>query len=620
MLKARNKPKSITTAMHAAQHTTLGVATPLLQAGAGNAASNTAALLAAIALNGRVRIDQVGEIYINNTLWLDNNQDIQAGPATWLRLAAGTNKKLVALKPESEAAASISISWSSGLQATVTWTGHGRAAGDAIVVQGANEADWNDVFRVLAAPDANTLTIGLREFVTAGPTGTLTARRCVRNLFVRLNLDYDYPANPSAPASTDRHCMSAAFVADSEIHVVAKNGYKYGLLVCGALNVRGSINGTGVSDIIKVYGPSTDVHFQVSGVSKDDSATFQALEAPAFLAYMPAAGPIRSCTYRDIEVNGTGGSASGAVVIYADPTYETDNIVIDGGSAMSRLRAGLSIKYGDTYSTGNLKKISARNLRLGPLATNYCISFSASMDVLHIRDVVLVPGDDVSQLVRQESTSTVRVVIFENVVFNEPLWPSAAGSVYMVNLNGAANTAIFKNCSIRGRSSQARFLTVGTNGVRSVIFDGCDIENMSQLMIHNNAAVAPRIVLTNGTRLKNVTTGIDCRGNATVILENCEFDTVPNGVVRPTTNAITVDVHERGCVFTSASAITCVAPAQAVPRSLTLPVDIGATGIIKAAGALAYNTGTGRGTVAQNRAVTCNGTSWVQVDTPTNTF
>ena len=91
-------------------------------------------------------------------------------------------------------------------------------------------------------------------------------------------------------------------------------------------------------------------------------------------------------------------------------------------------------------------------------------------------------------------------------------------------------------------------------------------------------------------------------------------------MVRPNTNAITVEVHERACTFTSASAITCVAPGQALPKSLTLPVDIGATGIIKSAGGLAYNTGTGRGTVAQNRAVTCNGTNWVQVDTPANVF
>lgn len=54
--------------------------------------------------------------------------------------------------------------------------------------------------------------------------------------------------------------------------------------------------------------------------------------------------------------------------------------------------------------------------------------------------------------------------------------------------------------------------------------------------------------------------------------------------------------------------------------TMTLPVDIGATGIIKSAGGLAYNTGAGRGTVAQNRAVTCNGTNWVQVDTPANVF
>jgi hypothetical protein len=592
----------------------------LLRAGVGNAAYNGAAIQAALNKGGAIYSPVPGLFYIDRTCLLDDSSDVYFGPATWLKAAPGTNKKLLAFKPETEAWSSVSVSWSSGLKATLTWSAHGRSAGDALVLQGANEPDWNDVYRVISVTDANTLVIGLREFVTTGPTGTITAKRCVRNVNVVANLDYDYASNPSAPASTDRHCMSAAFVADSEINVRVRNGYKYGLLVCGALNVRGSVHSDGVSDILKIYGPSSDVSMQVSGVSFDDCMSFQAKEPPAFIAYMPAFGPVRNCAVRDVDAYGASGTSSGGIVVYGDPDNELDNVLISGGSVNSRTRAGMAIKYGTGFSSGKIKKVSVEDIRLAPLATNYCFSVSASVDVLMLRRVVFLPDDDVTQLFRQESTSTIRLLIVEGVEFDEALWPSASTAAYMFNLNGVVNTVVFRNCSMRGRSSQARFLTVGTNGVRNIVFDGCDFENLSQLMIQNNAAVAPRISLINGTRLKSVTTGIDARGPCTVILDSSEFETITNGVVRPNTNAITVEVHERACTFTSASAITCVAPGQALPKSLTLPVDIGATGIIKSAGGLAYNTGTGRGTVAQNRAVTCNGTNWVQVDTPANVF
>lgn len=581
---------------------------------------NTAILSGALRGGGLVEILTPGTIYINDTLWIDDGCRLVTGPKTWLKLAPGTNKKLIAYRPEAESWAAVSVSWTAGNQATVTWTAHGRSAGDALVLQGANEPDWNDVYRVMSVTDANTLVIGLREFVTAGPTGTITAKRCVRNTNVVANLDYDYANNPSAPASTDRHCMSGAFVADSEINVRVRNGYKYGLLVCGALNVSGSVGSEGVSDILKIYGPSSDVSMQVSGVSFDDCLSLQAKEPPAFVAYMPAWGPVRNCAVRDVDTYGSSGTSSGGIVVYGDPDNELDNILVSGGSVNSRTRAGMAIKYGTGFSSGKIKKVTVEDIRLAPLATNYCFSVSANVDVLMLRRIVFLPDDDVTQLFRQESTSTIRLLIVEGVEFDESLWPSASTAAYAFNLNGIVNTVVFRNCSMRGRSSQARFLTVGTNGVRNIVFDGCDFENLSQLMIQNNAAVAPRISLINGTRLKSVTTGIDARGPCTVILDSSEFDTITNGVVRPNTNAITVEVHERACTFTGASAITCVAPGQAVPKSLTLPVDIGATGIIKSAGGLAYNTGAGRGTVAQNRAVTCNGTNWVQVDTPANVF
>jgi hypothetical protein len=53
-----------------------------------------------------------------------------------------------------------------------------------------------------------------------------------------------------------------------------------------------------------------------------------------------------------------------------------------------------------------------------------------------------------------------------------------------------------------------------------------------------------------------------------------------------------------------------------------ISTDVGGiTGLGKTtSGMYCFNSGAARGTLVQNRLVTCNGTNWVQVDTPANVF
>lgn len=61
--------------------------------------------------------------------------------------------------------------------ATLTFSGaHGYAVNDVIVISGANEAAWNDEFRVLTVADSTHLTFAIASGTTSPATGTLTAK------------------------------------------------------------------------------------------------------------------------------------------------------------------------------------------------------------------------------------------------------------------------------------------------------------------------------------------------------------------------------------------------------------------------------------------------------------
>ncbi len=590
------------------------------------ATANTAAIRAAVAA-GSCRVMGPGTVFINDTIWLDNGQALETGPGVTLKLAPASNKLMVGTAPLQESATTVTVTWTNGITASIAWTAHGRAVGDVVALQGANEVQWNTMYRVASVTDANNFVVTLAEFMTAAPTGTITAKRCVRNIKAVVSLDYDYANNPSAAAGVNRHACVIAFAADilaENLRVTAANLYKYGLNTCATLNVRGSVHGIAAGDICKLYGPARDTVLSVSGTSRDDCASFQAKEPPAFIAYMPAFGPIKDCGLSGISVSNAGGTSSGAVVVYADPDHEIDNITIENGSAISNLNEGIAIKYGDTFSSGKIGSVTIRDMAFAGLVDDYAFAVSATVDALNIvRPRIMSSTSAASnaiQLLRFESTTTIRALRVEGLMFNEAEWPSSGAASYLVNLNGAIYQAEFVGCSIRGRSSQARFITLGTNGVQSVALRGCDFENLSQVgIVNDGGSVIPKIIM-DGNRFKTVTAGWDIRDDAIVVMRGNTFDTMSNGVVRPTTNARTVSVYdEGGNTYASASAITCVAPGTATPYGY-LPVDIGATGITKASGASAFNTGTGRGTVPQNRPVVCDGTSWFNATNLSHTF
>jgi hypothetical protein len=69
----------------------------MLRTGVGNAAYNAVAIQAALNKTGTVYAPVPGVFYVDRTCLLDDSSDVYFGPATWLKAAPGTNKKLLPL-------------------------------------------------------------------------------------------------------------------------------------------------------------------------------------------------------------------------------------------------------------------------------------------------------------------------------------------------------------------------------------------------------------------------------------------------------------------------------------------------------------------------------------------
>lgn len=68
-----------------------------------------------------------------------------------------------------------SASQSGGTATLTTTAAHGYQPYDVVAISGANESVWNDEFRVLSTPDANTLTCAIASSAPI-PTGSLSAK------------------------------------------------------------------------------------------------------------------------------------------------------------------------------------------------------------------------------------------------------------------------------------------------------------------------------------------------------------------------------------------------------------------------------------------------------------
>lgn len=590
------------------------------------AATNTSRIQAFIDAGGGDLV-AAGDIYINDTLTLGDGAKLRTAPGCRLRQVVGTNKKMVATKQLAAASTTVTVTWTAGRFASVAWTAHGLDLGDWVVLQGANEADWWDIFNVVSVTDANTVVVALPFTVTAAPTGTITAKRCNRFIDVDIDVFYDYTGGNNAAAGMDRMATVFAFFADSEVKVRGRDAMKYIVQLSGCANIAADIEGYPFSrsDTVKLYGPARNPRIKVNGSSAEDVASMQALEPAAYIAYMPSRGTIRGAKILDASATVTT-AGSGPLVIYSDDRHLQENIEIIGGE----FRTGpgnipaFYIRPGDNFgaSASRIRDVTIRGTRLQAGGNTHVIRIAAYVRSMLIDGAKITPpGVDDRYPIAVTDNAVVDELIIENFVFDGGLWPvSIPGYLVTVEPGSTIKNLVLRNCSFRGSSSLRCIFQQSGSGIGVITLENCEGDNMNGLIRVDATPTLAPLVVVRGGRFNNVLSIVNARTSLKAIIEDAYFNGASNGVIRAEISGTVVDFHERGCTFAGSSVpFVCLTSATINPKAPFLSMDIGATGVNKTVGNACIASAL-QGTIPANTPVLADGTNWRSILNPSLLF
>lgn len=601
------------------------------------AANNTKLLQTALDAGIRISNTVPGTYYIKGSLYYPTGTRFYSDPRVEYRLFTGTNKCM--LLPASWrnylSLTTTTITWTAGAIANVRWTAHGLTTKDFVWLSGANQREYNNVFRVVNVVDADNFTVELLALPTTTPTGTTKGMVCTRDFIIEGGTwNYDR-ANNAAVADFNSDCFGIMGAANGIIRNCVFANFHRGITSGAIAHVRFSKNTyngfvTGVAtESHKTFGPANFIHIEDSLFrSTDDGSSVQPKETAASSWTGMPFGDIYHLTYENCESISSNQVASGGFVVYLSDNEVASDIQYINCRGYSELGAGFVVKYGASYSTGKAHSIRYQRCRgsTGTPASQYPISIAAPVDVVEIDAPSFVPGNLSNVLLRINTAAIVKVCTIRNMHFTNSTWPSS--SAFMVSHAGICEVMKFENCFIGGQSNFNLFScsSASAGALYELIFDNVHLNTASRLFQITSAVTQKHNIIVRNCYLKSVTSAFDMQSSAIsrLTLVGNWFDTITN-LVRPNTTAALV-----AQVFGSGNTLVSVTNVMAAANSATcewyswdLPIDVGVTGFVKTtSGQYAFNTSAGgaRGTLVANRLVSCNGTNWLQLDTPANLF
>lgn len=571
---------------------------------AASATSNTLTLKAALMRGGTLRLQQPGTYLLNDTLVIRSNTTLELGPRVILKQTPGTHKAMLVNAAFSTRAtmASITIAWTSTLEASVTWTAHGLVADDAIWVRGANQPVYNNVHRVLRVTDANTVVIALPYLPTTTATGTILAKKCDSNIHtIGGTFDYDYANNLSAAAGPDRHTIVIGACADFTIQRVRSvNAYKFAIHV-GAVReyviadcFGEGIQGASSSEAIKTYGPAQSGHVtNLSGRTSDDFASIQTKEAADFAAYdWSGGGDIFDVVYDGIHGENSGGSM--LTGLYLSDNERADNITFRNvtGYAGGASASGLKVQNGSGYTLGQAGTINIENCAVRKLtgASQYNINAAANIRVLNILRPVFSPETLTAVFFRQTS-GTINTLNVEAPSIDNTTWPSSAQFMFVL-AGTKVDVANFRGGHLTTTVASGEFLSI------SCPFDVITVEGFNfndgaqPIVLQTSASSGRKIVNLVGNRFFQTAHAFRYFHSCTVNSRGNVFDTLTDCFLGSA--AVNMKLYSQGNTYISAIPFVSAAGATIEIYGWDIAVDpIALTGLAATVGQFLTSTQAG---------------------------
>lgn len=489
-----------------------GIPVPV-QGGASNASADTAVLLAALARQGQIYVPFVGDVWLTSTLWLDEFTVLECSPATRLRLMPNGNCNMVASLPTKywyqylqgsspAQVAAVTITWSSGLTATVSISNtvassNGRpwVKGDYISIQPATgssiykrQSAFIGVFPIASVPAVGgsntTFTIILVEQPLAAANAVYVGLRAASGIRVRNGIFDGNNSNQSGASGYLQNSIVMAHVQDCVVELPYVQGTtKYALTFAAARNFRctGAMQTDASNDTVKVYGPAINGFIEyANGVGGDDNVSFQCYEPAVYINYQVTEGPVIDCSAARCQsvdiING------GNIAFYPPASLSASTSSIDGRAYTFD---GLSAEYcGGLAAAGSGGRVRIQGDTALANYTSKCgsitiKSLSASAN----------PG-----LVYLDKCVHIRQLRLEGANGTDPSW---VGASFGANLCGKID--ILTVVAGKYRRGQAAVLLPATAVIGQFTIERCDLRGMLTVLQVTTGCVVDTLTIENNS-------------------------------------------------------------------------------------------------------------------------
>jgi len=533
----------------------------------GGGISTEGALIAALAVGGLVTLAANATISLTQSHVIKSGTTLDLNGGT-LRLANAVNKS--PLKNEAFDAVPVAVTITSvGRTATAVWaTPHGKNAGDPVSILGADQGSYNGVWEVATVVDPNTLTYVMFEPASASPaTGGVTGRACDTNIVIVNGTVDGNEQNQTVSGNNETHAVRIFNCLGGRIDLAVNNAKKYACLLANVdrFDVPYFKVDT-ASDGLHIMGPAGTINVGVvEGRSGDDlfaitlgdfatyevcrgnarNITVQALKPRyALTAFKLAGNP--GCTAEFVKIGSISGTTRRqAIYITNDLNLtQTNSEYIEIGP----LRVTTGQESASTYQGIQIRGGTHKHIKIGAfhdLTTDTTDAISLAdatfgkveIDAFYSRNTVVKKHVNVGGTATFQKWLSIRGI---------DATPGDSALVALVSVGGTANIS---KLVLSGEYAVA----VGTNarsvqvlGTTATVSEVCyDAFRLLGGNSFYDQAVAGQPAVTikmyNGTRGSGYATGLNLRGDATVMLSEMDWGAFTNRPIS-TGNAGTVDV------------------------------------------------------------------------------
>jgi hypothetical protein len=521
---------------------------------------DTALLQSALDSGGSVRVTALGTYLINGTLKIKSGTDLYVGAGTVVRRADNTNLPMMmnsALDTHiAGGRTTVTISWTAGQIATVSWTAHGLTRENYVWIEGASISLYNNVFRIVSVVDANSFKIILPKMATAAPTGTITALKCDTEISIRGPGLWDgNNVNNNAGDSYNRDIFVIVGLGKSEIDGCRFKDY-HRAITSGALSdVRiGSLKytcGTNPADSHKTYGPVNGLVLEHLGAdSNDDGISIQTKEPPAFQwanGKQPF-GDIRGISVEHSRFRSFGAPGHG-LVFYVSDGLTIDNLFVEDVDVFGEQVAGVMLKNGDTFTSGTFGVATFRKVRggIGTPSAGFGMVINAAFDAIDIDTIEPIPGNLTNTgPFRVSALAPGKKLTIRNLRADVSSWPSSNSNFF--SILGNVDEVDLTDWYVVENSAQANLIQISGCTVKLLKLRNSHITGVLRGIQITSGGVVDTLLI-EGCYVKNAFSFVDIV-NATnplkAVVNSNEFDTVTR-IFRPATGTGKVlEIHSNG--------------------------------------------------------------------------